>query len=269
MPATAEPVPGTERIGSLDILRGVAILGILVMNIYVFALPFTAYSNPLVMGGTDMLNLGTWFFTHIFVDQKFLSIFAMLFGAGIILMTDRAEAREVSFGRIFYRRQFFMMLLGAVHAYFIWFGDILFMYAAVGMLAYLFRDRTPRTLIILACLFLLVTLLLSHGIGWQMEKTISEVAEITALRDAGELFRQHHCWTGACQHCHAVDQNWLRAMSAAAIRGGWAHGVDKLPDAFSYSDDRVLWLRPGPVWPRAAILGNGFRGCRDRSADVD
>ena len=62
MPATAEPVPGTERIGSLDILRGVAILGILVMNIFAFALPFTAYSNPLVMGGTDMLNLGTWFF---------------------------------------------------------------------------------------------------------------------------------------------------------------------------------------------------------------
>lgn len=166
--ATAEPVPGTERIGSLDILRGVAILGILVMNIYAFALPFTAYSNPLVMGGTDTLNLGTWFFTHIFFDQKFLSIFAMLFGAGIILMTGRAEVRGVGFGRIFYRRQFFMLLLGAVHAYFIWFGDILFMYAAVGMLAYLFRNRTPRTLIILACLFLPVTLLLSHGIGWQM-----------------------------------------------------------------------------------------------------
>ena len=79
-----------------------------------------------------------------------------------------------------------MVLLGAVHAYFIWFGDILFMYAAVGMLAYLFRNRTPRTLIILAGLFLPVTLLLSHGIGWQMQKTISEVAEITALGDAGE-----------------------------------------------------------------------------------
>ncbi len=185
-PATAEPVPGTERIGSLDILRGVAILGILVMNIYAFALPFTAYSNPLVMGGTDTLNLGTWFFTHIFFDLKFMSIFAMLFGAGIILMTGRAEARGVRFGRIFYRRQFFMLLLGAVHAYFIWFGDILFTYAAVGMLAYLFRNRTPRTLIMLACLFLPVTLLLSHGIGWQMEKTIAEVAEITALGDAGE-----------------------------------------------------------------------------------
>ena len=76
-PATARPVPGAERIGSLDVLRGVAILGILVMNIYAFAMPFPAYANPLLMGGTDTLNLGTWFLTHILVDQKFLSIFAI------------------------------------------------------------------------------------------------------------------------------------------------------------------------------------------------
>ena len=127
---------------------------ILVMNIYAFAMPFIAYSNPLAMGGSDTLNLGTWFFTHILFDQKFLSIFAMLFGAGIVLITARAEARGAKHGRIFYRRQFWLLLIGAAHAYFIWFGDILFMYAAVGMLAYLFRNRTPRTLLIVA-LFLM------------------------------------------------------------------------------------------------------------------
>ena len=60
----ATPVAATERFVSLDMLRGVAVLGILVMNIYAFAMPFAAYSNPLMMGGTDALNLGTWFFTH-------------------------------------------------------------------------------------------------------------------------------------------------------------------------------------------------------------
>ncbi len=152
-PATAAPVTGADRIGSLDILRGVSILGILVMNIYAFAMPLPAYANPLLMGGTDTLNLGTWFSTHIFVDQKFLSIFAMLFGAGIVLMTGRAEAGGVKFGRIYYRRQFFMMLFGMIHAYFLWIGDILFMYAMVGMFAYLFRKLAPRTLLILACVF--------------------------------------------------------------------------------------------------------------------
>ena len=180
------PVTGAERIGSLDILRGVAILGILVMNFYAFAMPFPAYANPLLMGGTDTLNLGTWFFTHIFVDQKFLSIFAILFGAGIFLMTGRAEAVGANFGRIYYRRQFFMMLLGAIHAYFLWFGDILFMYAAVGMFAYLFRRLAPRSLLILACVLLSVHLLLSHGMASQIEKTITQVAEVTELQQVGE-----------------------------------------------------------------------------------
>lgn len=182
----AGPVAGTERIASLDVLRGVAILGILVMNIYAFAMPFPAYGNPLIMGGTDTLNIGTWFFTHILFDQKFLSIFAMLFGAGIILMTGRAASRGAKYGRIYYRRQFWLLVLGALHAYFIWFGDILFMYAAIGMLAYLFRNRTPRTLIIVATLLLPVTLLMSFGMGMQIQKFQAQVAEVSELQQAGE-----------------------------------------------------------------------------------
>ena len=182
----AAPVLGAERISSLDILRGVAILGILVMNIYAFAMPFPAYTNPLLMGGTDTLNMGTWFFTHILFDQKFLSIFAMLFGAGIILMTGRAEAKGAKYGRIFYRRQFWLLVLGALHAYFIWFGDILFMYAAIGMLAYLFRNRTPRALIIIACCLLPVAVLLGAGMGFQMQKFQVMATEVEVLVDAGE-----------------------------------------------------------------------------------
>jgi uncharacterized protein len=182
----AAPVSGAERIISLDVLRGVAILGILVMNIYAFAMPFPAYGNPLLMGGTDTLNMGTWFFTHIFFDQKFLSIFAMLFGAGIILMTGRAEEKGAKYGRIFYRRQFWLIVLGASHAYFIWYGDILFLYAVIGMLAYLFRNRTPRTLIIVACFLLLVTLLMTFGMGFSMQKMQVQVVDIQALQEAGE-----------------------------------------------------------------------------------
>ena len=102
---TARPVSAAERFASLDRLRGVAILGILVMNIYAFAMPFAAYVNPLRMGGTELHNLGTWFLTHILFDQKFLSIFAMLFGAGIVLMSERAEARGTKPAVFYYRRQ--------------------------------------------------------------------------------------------------------------------------------------------------------------------
>ena len=100
-PATESgPVVGTERIDAIDKLRGIAVAGILVMNIYAFAMPFAAYSNPLAYGGTEWYNIGTWFFTHIFFDQKFLPIFSMLFGAGLVMMAGRAEARGTKYGGI-------------------------------------------------------------------------------------------------------------------------------------------------------------------------
>jgi len=179
------PIAGSERFVSIDVLRGVAVLGILVMNIYAFAMPFIAYTNPLAMGGLEAHNVGTWFFTHILFDQKFLSIFAMLFGAGLVVMSTRAESRGIRFGRIFYRRQFWLLLIGVIHGYLIWVGDILFMYAVIGMLVYLFRNRKPRTLITVAVLFFPVALLLNFGNATMVDKTIIEVAEIEELRASG------------------------------------------------------------------------------------
>ena len=183
---SAAPVSGGERISSLDVLRGVAIFGILVMNIYAFAMPYpAAYNNPNLMGGTDALNMGIWFVTRILVDQKFLTIFTMLFGAGIILMTDRAHQRGAKFGRIFYRRQFWLMVIGALHGYLIFGGDVLFSYAVIGMFVYLFRKRTPRALVLIACGFLAVAFLLSYATGTQMQFLKSVVIDANATVAAG------------------------------------------------------------------------------------
>jgi len=185
-PTSAGPIEAGKRIVSLDRLRGVAILGILVMNIYAFAMPFVAYTNPLRLGGTEPWNLGTWIFTHLLFDQKFISIFALLFGAGLVLMTSRAEARGNKPGRIYVRRQLWLMVIGAAHGYLLWGGDILFLYALIGMLAYLFRKRQPRTLIIIACLLLPVTLLINVGNTSQVEKMIAEAAAAEASLERGE-----------------------------------------------------------------------------------
>ncbi len=182
----AAPVSGAERINSIDALRGIAVCGILVMNIYGFAMPFAAYMNPLALGGTEWYNIGTWFFTHLFFDQKFLPIFSMLYGAGIVLMTDRAAAKGTSITGLWYRRSFWLLVIGAVHAYLIWFGDILFPYALIGMLAFLFRKRSPRALIIIACVVLPIGMLMSYGGGMQMQALQAENAEIAALVEAGE-----------------------------------------------------------------------------------
>lgn len=182
----AAPIAAGERFVEIDTLRGVAVLGILVMNIYAFAMPFAAYNNPLLMGGTDALNLGTWFVTHIFFDQKFMTIFSLLFGGGLIIMFERAERRGADFGRMFFRRQFWLLVIGALHAYLIWFGDILFHYALMGMFAYAFRRRSPRSLIVIALLMLPVAPLISAAGGTYMSELGTKVEDYQTLVDSGQ-----------------------------------------------------------------------------------
>jgi len=87
------PVPAGGRIASIDVLRGFALLGILGMNIQAFAMPFCAYINPTSFGEQEGINRWVWGFGHIFFDMKFMGLFSMLFGAGVLLFADRAEAR--------------------------------------------------------------------------------------------------------------------------------------------------------------------------------
>ena len=75
-----------------------------------------------VAGGDEGADLWTWIFTNLFFDQKFYSIFSMLFGAGVILMTRRAEEKGVKFGKIYYRRILWLLLFGLLHGYFLWSG---------------------------------------------------------------------------------------------------------------------------------------------------
>ncbi len=88
MPPSAAPVTESERIGSIDVLRGFAVLGILVMNIQSFAMPFSAYFNPTAYGDLSGANYWVWFFSHLLADQKFMTLFSLLFGAGVVLMTQ-------------------------------------------------------------------------------------------------------------------------------------------------------------------------------------
>ncbi len=184
--ARLAPVAELERFDAVDTLRGFALLGILVINIYAFAMPFAAYANPLLYGGSTGINLGTWFATHLIIDQKFMTLFSMLFGAGLILMHQRAKARGTKFGGIYYRRELWLMLIGAAHGYLLWFGDILFHYAVCGMLLYPFRRRSPKTLIIIGVLLLLVALPLSTGMGTFMVDLRDTAAEAAARQERGE-----------------------------------------------------------------------------------
>src|SRR5262245_18669431 len=126
-PTSVAPVAAQERIVSVDALRGVALLGILLMNIIVFGLPLNAYSDPTAAGGHTGLNLAFWYANQIFFEGKMRALFSMLFGAGVVLLTRRAEERDDLRPRgVYYRRTLWLIVFGLLHAYFIWIGDILY-----------------------------------------------------------------------------------------------------------------------------------------------
>ena len=150
----ASPTAKSDRITSLDVLRGVALLGILLMNIQSFSQPH--YDSPLAFGDFHGTNLAVWLFSHTFAYLKFLSIFSMLFGAGIYLFCSNVEARQKSSLWLHYRRMSVLIMFGLLHAYLLWFGDILVHYGVCGMLVYPFRNLSPRRLLLIGAIVLAV-----------------------------------------------------------------------------------------------------------------
>jgi uncharacterized protein len=161
----SEATPDGERIATLDIVRGVAVMGILAMNIVGFAMPDAAYMNPAAYGTNGPADLASWAISFVFVDGKMRGLFSFLFGASLLLVVDRAEASGLNPARIHYARMFWLLVFGLIHFYLIWWGDILSLYAPVGMVAYFFRRWSPTALIGVALALIGIQLLRFAGLA--------------------------------------------------------------------------------------------------------
>ncbi len=153
------PVSTVERINSIDVLRGVALLGILLMNIVGFGLVSNAYDDPTVQGGAERWDLVVWVMNRMLVEDTMRAMFSMLFGVSMVLMTLRIEARGggVEVADIYYRRTIWLVLMGMFHAYFLlWPGDILYAYGLFGLFLFPFRKTAATKLIIAVMLLSLV-----------------------------------------------------------------------------------------------------------------
>jgi uncharacterized protein len=159
------PTSSSERILALDTLRGFALLGILIMNIQSFALVEAAYTNPTAFGDLAGINRSAWVFTHILADQKFMTIFSIMFGAGIFLMTNRAEAKGYHSARLHYRRTLSLLIIGLLHAHLLWSGDILVTYALCALIVYLFRKISPKKLLVFGLLLISVPSIIYFNLG--------------------------------------------------------------------------------------------------------
>src|SRR6185503_9182487 len=141
----ASPISLSERIEVLDVLRGLAVCGILVGNMQWFS----AYGMmpPSLARQTPMADQVTHWLVWFFVEGKFYSIFSFLFGFGFALQIARAEERGDTKASLFKRRLFWLLIIGLLHAYLLWAGDILSIYALMGFLLIAFRKKTNRSLL--------------------------------------------------------------------------------------------------------------------------
>ena len=168
--APVGPVTQAERINSLDTLRGFALLGILPANILVFGLHIAASSDPTVAGGATGLNLASWALFHILVEGKLRCLFSMVFGAGVILLTARAEARNsASAADIYYRRNLWLLAFGLAHGFLLFWGDILFSYALCALVLFPFRKLSARKLLLIGMLFIV------FKAGWMTVEAFRQV----------------------------------------------------------------------------------------------
>lgn len=135
------PVPPGERIHALDVIRGFALLGVLLMNIEYFQRPMQAIMLGFNTEQAGLDHAVAWF-SFAFIQGKFYTMFSLLFGLGFVVFLDRALQRGVGAKALFARRLLALALFGAAHAFLIWSGDILLIYGTVGFLLLLFT-RTP------------------------------------------------------------------------------------------------------------------------------
>lgn len=199
---TARPVSETARLHAVDVVRGTAILGILLVNMGLFFSPIYLefLGGTWFEGGLDrVVNLGILAFAR----GKFYTIFSILFGFGLAIQYERFSARGMSFGRFWARRMSVLLAMGLLHGLVLWFGDILAWYALAGFALFFFRKTGPRALKIWAVVLLAVPLLIATAmtllialagmlpeIAAEVALAFEEQARVfeTALSQAGDRY---------------------------------------------------------------------------------
>ena len=220
--SATKPVTETQRIESLDVLRGFALLGILLLNIIGFGLLSPSYSNPgFDLVDTSGLNIVTYATIELLAEGAMRGLFSILFGAGIVLFASGESGKGAW---LHYKRTFWLMVFGLINAYLLlWNGDILVTYALAGAVLFLFRNLSPRSLAISAGLFFVLISLVYAGFSFGLSEARVAAEQVAASDSQAslpeELRRGAEAW-------HDFESDWdpdQAAMSdeLAARRGSY------------------------------------------------
>lgn len=208
MNANSAPVAAKDRFESLDVLRGLAVLGILMVNVQAFSMAPFAYMNPTAHMDLTGGNLTVWFITHVFFELKFITLFSALFGAGIILMVGEEEGAS---RRVHFSRMRWLLLIGLIHMFGLWFGDILVTYALAGMIVVYFRRMSVAKLIGWGVFWIALSGVLFVGFMW----SISLAPPNMSAADLGMGYTEEQL-SGIVQ---AYQDGYLSSRGANALNG--------------------------------------------------
>ncbi len=182
-----QPVQEVQRITSLDVIRGFALLGILLMNIHGMGLPF-AYADPTIAGGSEGSNLQVWMMNNLFFEGTMRGLFTVIYGASAVLLLNKLENRDASLGAadIYYRRVMWLLLFGLIHAYvLLWWGEILYSYALFGFLLFPLRKTAPKWLLTAAMVLISFGIFLDVADYYEMDRIYKEGPVLEQLVNTG------------------------------------------------------------------------------------
>lgn len=240
---TVGPASPSERYLSLDALRGFALFGILAVNIQAFAMIFPALGNPTAYGDLSGLNYWVAMLTYVLASMKFITLFSLLFGAGVLLMTRNIERKGGKSTGIHYRRMLWLILIGLLHAYVLWYGDILVSYGLCGLLVFVFRKMSPRKLLIIGLIGICVASLIFVVLDWSIPYWPEEMVKMS-----GEML-------------HPGEETISGEINI--YRGGWLEQMDhRVPTALSFQTSvfllMVFWRTVGVMLIGMALLKWGI-----------
>ncbi|MAD20677.1 MAG: hypothetical protein CMJ52_11125 [Planctomycetaceae bacterium] len=210
--AIPSPLPVAERISAIDVLRGFSLFGIVVVNAWFFGLPLATGS-----GQTDVRATGAdavaWFVVTGFFSFKFISIFSVLFGFGIAMQHARLLERTGRAGGFLARRMAILAIFGLLHAGLLWYGDILFQYAVIGMIMILLINvpTTFRLWLGVACLAVSMLGAFLVGLLALLAPAVTDAPDLT-LRGLEAM---------KAANFEPAHPQWIAAEIAAGREGPW------------------------------------------------
>ena len=258
------PVP-SGRIVALDMLRGVAVMGILLLNIVGFGLPESAYLNPLGWGGDNLSDQLVYIINFVLFDGKMRGLFSFLFGASLLLVAERAEQAGRSAARVHFARMFWLLLFGLAHLYLIWWGDILAHYALVGCAAFFLRDLPAMRLVGLGVLLVLAQTVLAADVPIGLATAREQLAGADAPR-AAMVVAQMQAWLGVPPvDALLAEIETMRGGYAAILADRWAgHAGDPLAGLRTVGAETLAYMLFGMAGLKAGLLSGEWTAAQYR-----